>query len=132
MLQRLAVEKLHGDEGLAVFFADVVNGANVGVVQGRCGLGLALKAGERLRVAGYFIGKEFQGHEPMQARVFGFVNHAHAATAEFLDDAIVGNGLADHCSVDHVRSVTFGRSFLFVIRRGSCLVFGSLHLTDAA
>jgi hypothetical protein len=42
----------------------------------------------------------------------------------------VGNGLADHCSVDHVRSVTFGRSFL--VDRGSCLVFGSPHLTDAA
>ena len=112
VFERLAVEKLHGDEGLAVLFADVVNGANVGVVQCGCGLGLALKAGERLRVAGYFIGKEFQGYEAMQARVFGFINHAHAAAAEFLDDAIVGNGLADHCSVDHVRSVTFGRSFL--------------------
>ena len=96
VLQGLAIEKLHGDEGLAVFLADVVNGANVGVVQGGCGLGFALKAGERLRIAGYFIGKEFQGDEAMQARVFGFVNHAHAAAAEFLDDAIVGDGLADH------------------------------------
>ena len=35
MLQRHTIQKLHGDEGLAVFFADFVNGADVGMVQ--CG-----------------------------------------------------------------------------------------------
>src|SRR6202021_3052856 len=35
VLQRLPVQKLHGDEGLAGFFADVMNGAGVGVVQRR-------------------------------------------------------------------------------------------------
>src|SRR5580692_9842749 len=121
VLQGLAVEKFHGDEGLAVFLADVVDGANVGMVQGGCGLGFALKAGESLGVARNFVGKEFQGDETMEARVFGFVNHAHAAAAKFLDDAIVGNGLADHFSVNHASSIY-----------GSCPVFGSLHITDAA
>jgi hypothetical protein len=32
----------------------------------------------------------------MQASVFGFVNHAHPAASELLDDPVVGNGLADH------------------------------------
>ena len=86
MLQGLAVEKLHGDEGLAIFFADVVNGADVGMVQCGSGLGFALKAGERLRVAGNFIGKELEGDETMKPRVFGFVDDAHAAAAQFLDE----------------------------------------------
>jgi len=33
VLQRLAVEKFHGDEGFAILLADVVDGANVGMVQ---------------------------------------------------------------------------------------------------
>ena len=95
VLQRQAVQKLHGDEGLAVLLADVVNGADVGMVQGGGGLGFALEAGEGLRVAGNFFGQEFQGDEAMQARVFGFVDDAHAAAAELLDDAVVRDGLAD-------------------------------------
>jgi hypothetical protein len=33
VLERLALEKFHGDEGLAVLLADIVNGADVRVVQ---------------------------------------------------------------------------------------------------
>jgi hypothetical protein len=32
----------------------------------------------------------------MEADVFGLVNHTHAASAEFLDDAVVRNSLTDH------------------------------------
>jgi hypothetical protein len=59
MLERLAVEEFHGDEGAAFGFADVVDGADVGVVEGGGGLGFALKAGESLRVGGDVFGEEF-------------------------------------------------------------------------
>ena len=56
MLESQAVEVLHGDEGLAVLFADVVDGADVGMIQGGSRFGLAAKAlqgltdpGRRLR-----------------------------------------------------------------------------------
>ena len=52
VLQGHAFEKLHGDEGLAVVFADLVDGADVGMVQRRGGAGFALEALERLRVLG--------------------------------------------------------------------------------
>jgi hypothetical protein len=32
----------------------------------------------------------------VKASVFGFVNDTHAATAEFFEDAVVRNGMADH------------------------------------
>src|SRR5262249_62331117 len=35
VLQRLAFQKLHGDEGLAILLVDVVTGADVGMVQRR-------------------------------------------------------------------------------------------------
>ena len=48
MLERRAVEELHDDEGASVFFADVVDGADVGMIQRGRGLGFALKALQRL------------------------------------------------------------------------------------
>ena len=55
-----AVQKLHGDERLPVLLADVVNRADVGVVQCGRGLGFALKAGERLRVSGNLSGRNLR------------------------------------------------------------------------
>jgi len=59
---------------------------------------LALRAepGKRLWVAGNSFGQEFECYETMKARVLSFIDHTHAAAAEFLDDAVVRNGLADH------------------------------------
>ena len=96
VLQGYAIQKLHGDEGLAVLLADIVNRTDVGVIQSGGGLGFALKTAERLGIASDFVGKEFQSDEAVQAGVLSLVNHAHAAATELFDDAIVGNGLADH------------------------------------
>ncbi len=32
------------------------------------------------------------------AEIFGFVDHAHAAATQFLDNSVVRDGLADHWS----------------------------------
>jgi hypothetical protein len=32
----------------------------------------------------------------MELGVFGLVHHTHAATPEFIEDPVVGNGLAQH------------------------------------
>jgi hypothetical protein len=59
-------------------------------------LRFALKTDEGLGVAGNVFGKKFKSDEAVQARVLRFVNHVHAATAEFLDDLIVGDDPVDH------------------------------------
>ena len=102
MLQRRAIQKLHGDEGLAVLFANVVDGADVGMVQCRSGLRLPPKPLQCLMVAGHVFREKLEGHEAVEAGVLGFVNHTHAPAAELLDDAIVRDGLADHYLSDHV------------------------------
>jgi hypothetical protein len=43
VFQRSAVEKLHGDKRAAVVFTDVMNRADVRMIEGRRGLRLALK-----------------------------------------------------------------------------------------
>ncbi len=96
MLQSHPVQKLHGDEGLAVLLANVVDGADVGVIQSGCGLGFALEAGEGLRVAGNFLGQKLERDETVKPRVFGFVDHAHTAAAQLLENAVVRNRLANH------------------------------------
>jgi hypothetical protein len=96
MFEGDAIEKFHGDERLAILLADVIDRADIGMVEGGSGLRLALKAAEGLGIFGDFVGQKLERHKAMQAGVFGFVNHTHTAPAQFLDDAIVRNGLANH------------------------------------
>ena len=96
VLQGNALEKFHGDEGFVVVVADVVNGADVRMVQCGCGLGFALKAREDLRIAGDIFGQELQRHEAVQAAVFRLVDNAHTAAPELFNDAVMRDGFADH------------------------------------
>jgi hypothetical protein len=96
MLQRPTLEEFHHHEGAALFFFDVVNGADVGMDQSGSRLRFALEPGQSLRIAGHFVRKKFERDETVKARVFGFVHNTHSTTAEFLQDATVRNGLADH------------------------------------
>ena len=96
VLQGLAAEALHHDEEMAIVLADFVDGADVGMVQRRSGAGFAAEAFESLGILGSIVGKKLQGDEAAELRVFRFVNHSHAAAAEQFNDAVVGDGLADH------------------------------------
>src|SRR5271166_4010581 len=96
MLQRHAVQKLHGEKSVAVLLANVVNCADVGVTQCGCRLCFALKAGKCLRVTADLRWQEFQCDEAAKAHVLSFVNHSHAAAAEFLDNTVMRDDLVDH------------------------------------
>src|SRR5215469_17383118 len=95
VFQRLTFEKFHCDKRSAVLSADVVYGADVWMVERRCCLRLSLKARQRLWVLRYIVREELQCHETMQPCVLGLVNHTHPAPAQLLDNAVVGDGLAD-------------------------------------
>jgi len=95
VLQGYAVEKLHDDEGFSVLLADVVDGADVGMIESGGGLRFALEASKGLRIVGDVVGKKFEGDAAVKAGVFGFVNDSHAAAAQPLDDSVVGDGSAD-------------------------------------
>ena len=107
VLQRHALEKLHNDEGVPVLLTDVVNRADVGMIQGRSSLSLALESGERLRIAGNFIGQELESYEAMQPRVLGLVN-AHPATAKPFDSAVVRDGLINHSVMPAPVATSYG------------------------
>ena len=96
VLQRFAFHQLHDDEGLPVRLVDVVDRADVRVLERGSGPRLALEALERLRVPRDVLGKELQSDVAPQARVLGAVDDAHAAAAQLLDDPVAGDRLADH------------------------------------
>ena len=50
------------------------------------------------RVTSQFCRQELEGDEAMQPRVLSLVDDSHPAAAELLEDAVVGDGLADHCA----------------------------------
>jgi hypothetical protein len=84
------------DKCTAILLADVVNRADIWMVQSRSSLGFAAKALERLGVLGQFFREEFESDKTVEPGVFSLVDHTHPPAAQLLDDAIVRNGLADH------------------------------------
>src|SRR6516164_9088109 len=102
VFQGLAFQKLHGDESLSVLFVNVVNSANIWMIECRGSMCFTPKASQRLGITCKFRRQEFQSDEAMQAGVFGPIHDTHPAPAEFLKDTIVGNGLAnDRVEIRH-------------------------------
>ncbi len=120
LIQGFARHVLHRDERLPVVLADVVDRADVRMVQGRCSL--TLKAGQRLGVLCNFGRKELQGDEAVQPRVLSLVHHPHATAAELLDDSVVRDGLTDHWRESYVcktgKSMKAGK--IVASQKGSC------------
>ena len=68
---------------------DFVNRADVRMVERRGGLGFLQSAARARRHRGSALGEELQRDGPVEPRVDGLVDHAHAAAAEPLSDAVV-------------------------------------------
>src|SRR5215217_7072864 len=98
MLESSALEQLHDDERLPVGFIDVVDGANVGMIQSRSGSSLTLETFQGCAVGNVIFGDELERHSTAQADILGFVNDTHTTAAKFLEDAVVRNGPAGHAA----------------------------------
>ena len=96
MFESLALQELHRDDGLPIAFINVVNRADVRMVQRRRGVRFALKTLQSLAALREFLRQELQGDKPVEFGVLRFVDHAHPAPAEFLENAVMRDGLAEH------------------------------------
>ena len=76
--------------------ANLVDSADIRVIQRRRGAGFPLKAIERLLIFQRIWREKLQGDETTEGCVLGLVNNTHAAAAKFLPNAVVANGAADH------------------------------------
>ena len=86
--QRLALEMRHDQVVRAIDAADVVDAADVRMVQRGDRPRLALEAGPRIGVAGDFTREDFDGNRAIETSIPGFVDLAHAAGAEHSLDLI--------------------------------------------
>ena len=87
----------HGDERPTVFgLADLVDRADVGVIQSGRGPGFPQKASLGSLFSAEVRRQELQRHEPVQLEVPGLVDHSHTALAEALEDLEMRDRLADH------------------------------------
>jgi len=91
LFQGGALQILHDDEGAAVLFTDVINRADVRVIQGRRSLGLAPESAQGFGIAGEVIGQKLESDESLEPAVFGLIDHPHAAVSQFLDDPVMGD-----------------------------------------
>ena len=119
-LQRFPTQQLHDEVGLPFLFADIVDGANVGVIQGGGGPGLAqeafvgkVDAGMRSaygRRAGRgfrdqeAVGDELEGNFAFEPGIERTVDVAHAAGADLLYHSV---GPKDSSGADHACPKSF-------------------------
>src|ERR1700741_2784641 len=82
MLQRHSVQKFHDDERVAVVVADLINGADVGMVECGSGTRFPAKTLQRERVLGLLFRKKFQGDETAEFGVLSLVDDTHPSTAQ--------------------------------------------------
>src|SRR5262249_44378457 len=96
VLQRLSVEQLHDHELLAIVLADVVDGADVRMIQRRGNPRFTVEPVERLRVRGELGRQKLDRDLPAEPHVFRAINDAHSAAAEALENAVVSDRGPDH------------------------------------
>ena len=82
-----AVDELRDNVLASILFADVVNGQDVRVIEGRSRLGFPLKSASRGRVCGVLVEK-LDRHRAIQLRIEGAVHDTHAAFAQDAVDPI--------------------------------------------
>ena len=104
--KRLPFKDFHHQIGAPIVFADVVNRADSGMIQRRCGARFALEAFERGRIACEVRGEKFERDLTTQARIFRAKYLPHAAAAQRVENAVMRDCFADHC---YVRSNLFAR-----------------------
>ena len=87
-----------GDKRLAFLLVDVVNGADVGVIEAGDGTELTLEALQRVMVFGHFFRQEFDRNEAVKLNVLSLVDNTHASAPKLLQDPAMGDGSAGHLS----------------------------------
>jgi hypothetical protein len=82
LLEGLAFQLLHHDEGMAGVVLDVVNDADIGMIQLRSGTSFALEALQSLVVFDERVGKEFEGYAATESSILRLVDDSHAAASQ--------------------------------------------------
>ena len=100
--QRLAFEELEDEVVEIAVASDVVDRADVRIVERGDGARFLFEAPARFRVRRERAGQHLHRHGPIEPRITGAIDLAHAACAERRDDLVrteTGAGLERHATV---------------------------------
>ena len=74
---------------------DLINRADVGMVEGRGSACFGLKAFQCTRITRHFFRQKLQGNTTTQFQVLRLVYHSHSPATEDFQNSVVGNFLAN-------------------------------------
>ena len=94
--QGLPLEQFHHDVKMAALFTEVVDRADVRMVQARSEASLAPEALQRFFVARELGRENLDCYQSVEPRVAGAIHHAHPAGADLLENGVMGEGGTDH------------------------------------
>src|SRR5215469_5285388 len=89
MPEGLPLKKFHRDEGSPLGFVDLIDRADVWVIQRRRSSRFLPEAVERLRVVGNIVWQEFERDKSAETQVLSLVDDPHTAATELLGDPIM-------------------------------------------
>ena len=138
LLQRAAFVQRHRDEDTSIAgLFDVVDGADVRIVERRGSLRLVNEALPGVFITRQAGGQELQRDEALEANVLRLVDDPHRAAAELFENLIVRNSFADHWgglrtdSSREWRMPRVDRGIIFAMTR-TITVLAAIVLTAAA
>ena len=91
LIERLAVEELHHQIGIALMIAQVIDDDDVGVLQHAGGFGLTVEALEQVGILGKAAGHHLDGDDALDEVIHRLVHDAHAALAQNLNDVVLAD-----------------------------------------
>ena len=96
LLHRQTLEQFHDDEGAAVLLAELVDRADVRMGQGGGEPRFALEARQPRRLGVVFLAQELDRDLAIETEILPSVDDTHAALAELVEHAIMGNDRLSH------------------------------------
>ena len=88
LLERLPIDILHNEVMNPVLFANVVERADVRVVQAADGLSFALESFTQIRAVGQMLREDFDRNRAVEASVGGAIHFSHTARTELVGDFV--------------------------------------------
>src|SRR5262245_50226150 len=82
---------------------NLVDSADVWMVQRRSCFGFTLKPSQRLRLLRYFIRQKLKSYKAMQGNIFSLIDHTHPATTQLLHNPVMRDSFADHGAESYCR-----------------------------
>jgi hypothetical protein len=104
LAQRCTLQELHDGVGDRPLGAEVMDGEDVGVVETGHRFGLALEAGEPVRIGSHVFRQDLDRDVPFEAVVPGAIHNPHSPRAEGFQDLVTsetGAGVEHVCLVSH-------------------------------